>query len=127
MHGYRRTGPKSAAALGAAFALTLAYRPVAAETPKHAAVSAQWLQCVTQGIATLDDGTTSADVVAVAIMDACRPELEEMCSTEGHDPGIHEPCGSLSIHRRMAGIAPAIAGKILQLRAYLRLAPNRPQ
>jgi hypothetical protein len=78
-------------------------------------------ECGTKAVVVLDDGISSADAVAEAVIRACRPELDDICMALERRNNAAGFCTSAQLAEGARQMRPIVAGRILEFRAKRRI------
>jgi hypothetical protein len=119
-------GTEAIFAYGAAVSAVSAPPSATGHVPE-AEEGSDFVRCVVKAISYLDDGISSADAVADAAIEACRPELEAVCFGVERQHALPGYCSRKRIDETYRLMRPTVMGKILQFRAERRMArqPSR--
>jgi hypothetical protein len=99
---------------------TIPASPPSAE-PQHADSNTALAKCTVTAASFLDDGVSSADAVAEAALEACRPEMEAICIEVEQWHSVPGYCSRRRVDEFSRQLRSTIMGKILQFRAERRI------
>jgi hypothetical protein len=85
----------------------------------------RFADCASKAIGVLDDSISSADAVAEAVVQACRPELDEICHLVERRNSATGFCTSAQLAEAAQDMRPKVAGRILEFRAKERVLGGR--
>jgi hypothetical protein len=97
-----------------------------ADTAAETRVVARLTECLGKAITYLDDGTSSVEGAAEAVLASCRPELGAICETVAREAGLSGFCGPQEIAREFTNARPDVAARVLRHRAAGRLRSREP-
>jgi hypothetical protein len=89
--------------------------------PENANSDTALVKCTVKAASFLDDGISSADAVAEAALEACRPEMEAICLEVEQRHSAPGYCSRRRVDEFARQLRPTITGKILQFRAGRRI------